>query len=194
MASIKCGHCKNTHVSVEMVRNCAFAQHVDNTPTEADFTFVRNLIKNSDPKMSVEEIRAWFVTFKTHELESVRLDTQRWLNALDQILAETPAPAAPQPVTEAGMYQKPNGTVYRVKISQKSGFPYAEKLVPGKYGKVAFEYAAYAVKELTADMRMTVEAASKAGVKYGACCVCGRTLTNPDSVKAGIGPWCASKI
>lgn len=103
----------------------------------------------------------------------------------------------PQPVTEPGMYQKPNGVVYRVKISKKNGFPYAEKMVPGKFGKVTFEYVAYEIKTLTADMRMTVESASKIGAKYGACCVCGRTLTDTTknmSVQKGIGPVCATKI
>lgn len=119
----------------------------------------------------------------------------------EQADKNTPVPAptgvTPLPVTEPGMYQKPNGVVYRVKISKKNGFPYAEKMVPGKFGKVTFEYAAYEVKTLTADMRMTVESASKIGAKYGACCVCGRTLTDTTknmSVQKGIGPVCATKV
>lgn len=31
------------------------------------------------------------------------------------------------------------------------------------------------------------------GHKFGTCCLCGRELTNPESVRLGIGPVCRSK-
>lgn len=37
-------------------------------------------------------------------------------------------------------------------------------------------------------------AAVEYGHRTGSCCVCGRTLTDPESVAAGIGPVCASKF
>lgn len=195
------------------------------TPSAEDFEFVRKAIARRAADRSLEAMRAVLVEGSSHQMETARELAQRWLAAFDQIIAESStqgaaavenaavAVAAPvdadkhpalatavamtQPVTEAGMYQKPNGVVYRVKISQKNGHPYAEKMVPGKYGKVKFEYAAYEIKTLTADMRMTVEAAGKVGAQYGACCVCGRTLTDTTknmSVQKGIGPVCAGKV
>lgn len=37
------------------------------------------------------------------------------------------------------------------------------------------------------------EAAAKLYIETGRCCVCGRTLTNKDSITAGIGPVCSGK-
>lgn len=37
-------------------------------------------------------------------------------------------------------------------------------------------------------------AAIEYGHRTGSCCVCGRTLTNPESVAAGIGPICAGRF
>lgn len=58
----------------------------------------------------------------------------------------------------------------------------------------AFEYAPGAMRYLSEETRMTMEQAKQFGALYGACCVCGRTLTSEDSIKAGIGPICAGKF
>ena len=52
-------------------------------------------------------------------------------------------------------------------------------------------YAKGAMRFLSADTKMTLEEAKQFGALYGTCCVCGRTLTNEDSIEAGIGPVCA---
>lgn len=53
------------------------------------------------------------------------------------------------------------------------------------------EYAEHIMKLISEDP----QGASKAyGVQLGACGVCGRTLTHPDSIAAGIGPVCASRM
>lgn len=38
------------------------------------------------------------------------------------------------------------------------------------------------------------ETARKYGFKTNTCCVCGKILTNPESIKAGIGPICAENF
>jgi Family of unknown function (DUF6011) len=50
----------------------------------------------------------------------------------------------------------------------------------------AFEYILASVQrdEMPTMLRITHE---------GKCCVCGRTLTNPESLKTGIGPECAKR-
>ena len=48
-----------------------------------------------------------------------------------------------------------------------------------------------AVEALASDPKA---AAVAFGMKTGSCCICGRTLTDPESVKAGIGPICAAKF
>jgi hypothetical protein len=39
--------------------------------------------------------------------------------------------------------------------------------------------------------KMTLEEAVQFGKLYGVCCRCGRTLTDENSIAAGIGPICA---
>lgn len=50
--------------------------------------------------------------------------------------------------------------------------------------------------ELDAARKLMTDPAGEAranGLKWGVCCVCNRTLTDAESVKAGIGPVCANK-
>lgn len=42
--------------------------------------------------------------------------------------------------------------------------------------------------------RMTIEDAAQYGKLYGACAVCGRTLTFEGSIERGIGPICYGRI
>jgi hypothetical protein len=42
--------------------------------------------------------------------------------------------------------------------------------------------------------RLTVEQAAEYGKLYGRCMICGRTLTDPESIERGIGPICAGKL
>lgn len=102
-----------------------------------------------------------------------------------------------QPVTEPGMYRNLKGTIYRVKYNKQGTHLYAERVTQETYygkPKVVFTYMPGEIKNLTADMRMTIDTAKAANVQFGACCVCGRTLKAKTSVEAGIGPVCASKI
>jgi hypothetical protein len=41
---------------------------------------------------------------------------------------------------------------------------------------------------------MTLDQAKAFGALYGACCNCGKTLTDERSIEAGIGPVCARKF
>lgn len=56
-----------------------------------------------------------------------------------------------------------------------------------------FEYAPGAMRLLSEDTRLTLDEAKDFGACYGTCAVCGRTLTNEESIAAGIGPVCAGK-
>lgn len=84
-------------------------------------------------------------------------------------------------------------TVYKVQTSPNSGRQYAKELdtltntwnyVPGAIRKVR---AGEAVK-------LTLDKAKELGQLYGVCVRCGRTLTDENSIAAGIGPICAGKF
>lgn len=100
---------------------------------------------------------------------------------------------APQPTRAApageGWFSM-GGKIYKVQQSQSSGHLYA-KVLETTGGWV---FAPGKIKELTEDHRLTAAEAAKYGKLYGVCCICGRVLTNEESIEAGIGPICAGRI
>jgi len=113
----------------------------------------------------------------------------------------------PEYVTEDGMYLKDN-VIYKVQFNKAQGDGrrlYAKRLEVTNESEfladpqnvephVHFVYEAGAVKRLCAGDRMTMEQAKAFGALYGTCCVCGRTLTDENSIAAGIGPICAGRL
>ena len=97
-----------------------------------------------------------------------------------------------EPITD-GMYRK-GDEIFKVQIAVNgSGRLYAKKLV--KTGDSwTFEYAPGAIRTLKPSDKMTLEEAKAWGALYGTCCVCGRTLTDEESIAAGIGPICAGRV
>lgn len=97
-----------------------------------------------------------------------------------------------------------DGEFYAVKESTKNpGRHYAHRIVlDGK--KFKHVYAPGVIFKLTEQMRASAEVivamnrdtihVDHRGRKIGACCVCGRLLTNKTSVDAGIGPICGGRV
>lgn len=201
-SGIKCGNCKNHHESVQAVRACygqpipatsGVAPGVKNVKpaTEKQIAFIQRLQQERGQALDATALP---LTSKTASL------LIEHLMALPKV-----APAAhPQAVAQAakaepltdGMYLK-DEVIYKIqKAVHGSGHLYAKRLVPGEgYGsKATFVYAPGAMKALTLADRMTLEQAKAFGALYGTCCVCGRTLTNEDSIEAGIGPVCGKRF
>lgn len=80
-----------------------------------------------------------------------------------------------------------NAGAFKVKRSQSTGRLYAMKLDLNT-GK--FEYDKGAIYNLRPETRMTKEQAAAYGHQTGRCMICGRELTNEESIKIGIGPIC----
>lgn len=115
----------------------------------------------------------------------------RWIDRLIAKVQELKAATE----LEDGMYVL-DGVIYKVQHAvHGSGRQYAKRLVPNSPGeRASFEYAPGMVRKLRPEHRMTMEQAKEFGALYGTCCQCGRVLTNEDSIEAGIGPICASKL
>lgn len=105
-------------------------------------------------------------------------------------------------VSEPGMYRNAAGALFKVQLSD-AGNLYAKALVPIGGQRLTdtdavigfeFTYAPGAMRELTADMRLSLDDAKAFGIRYGVCCVCGRTLKDAKSVANGIGPICARNV
>jgi hypothetical protein len=94
---------------------------------------------------------------------------------------------------EAGIYRVED-TIYKVqKAVHGSGDMYAKVLVVDGPGEARFEFAAGAIRNIRPEHRMTLDEAKQFGHVYGVCCQCGATLTDENSIEAGIGPVCARK-
>jgi hypothetical protein len=94
---------------------------------------------------------------------------------------------------EPGMYAR-DGNVYRVVLSE-AGRLYAKVWAEGDDDTPArFEFAPGAIRDLRPEHRMSIEAAKTYSRRIGACCVCGKTLTNAKSIERGIGPVCAGNV
>lgn len=151
--------------------------------------------------VSVQEQAQRTGRLSTKQAAAVLRFKANWKPPTPQDLGSTKA-AAPkaQPATEsaleAGIYTPDEGTtVYKVQVAvHGSGMLYAKRLTPQPGGQTAkFEYEKGAIRRLTPDMHMSLEQAKAFGAIYGVCCVCGRTLTDEDSIEAGIGPVCAGR-
>lgn len=106
---------------------------------------------------------------------------------------------------EDGMYKK-GDVIYKVQRAvHGSGHQYAKKLCyfdpdghearqAGTGGSWEFIYQQGAINTLMPDEKMSLEEAQEFGRIYGVCCRCGATLTDENSIEAGIGPVCATKF
>lgn len=100
------------------------------------------------------------------------------------------AKSAPKPELAEGIYVH-DGQAYRVKVSKTSHKPYAAvlDLATGK-----FEYVPGAIRALPAGIETVgIDEALAFGLKHGMC-VNGHLLTNPLSIKLGIGPKCCENM
>lgn len=94
-----------------------------------------------------------------------------------------------------GMFRNPeDGTIIKVQVAvHGSGRLYAKRLTQGQYGEWEFVYEAGLINRIRPEWKLTLAEAQQFGKLYGVCCVCGKTLTNEESIAAGIGPVCAGK-
>lgn len=92
---------------------------------------------------------------------------------------------------KCGFYFYEN-SVYNV-VASKQGNNYAKLLIhDGNKGR--WDYIKGMVNVLNESHLITLAAAKEFGKNHGFCMVCGRTLTDPVSVDAGIGPICAERF
>lgn len=107
---------------------------------------------------------------------------------------------------EDGIYQKPDGTIYRVYYNLAKTHLLAKKLVLVKSGeltasgandgpikvKVKWVYAGAASRFVSPAEKMPYEQAKAFGALYGMC-IYGHPLNDPVSIHLGIGPVCGER-
>lgn len=180
-----------------------------NTVTESQVNFIKRLqderIPDTAASQGLEALRTlWKAQKATRQGASL---------VIDFLLACPVREAAPviEEVSIEGMHRL-DGKIYKVQVAvHGSGRPYAKVLVTDLVGTCGgcekcdgedrcpvyesrFDYAAGVVRRLSLETRLSLDEAKEFGAVYGVCCVCSRTLTNEDSIEAGIGPVCAGKF
>lgn len=127
-------------------------------------------------------------------LNCLRADVERSERVVPPVVK-----AANEAALTDGMY-KLGETIYKLQYNRATGDGrklYGKRLVVDASvtpAHVSFEYEAGIPKKLTSANKMTIEEAKAFGALYGTCCVCGRTLTDEESIAAGIGPICAGRF
>ena len=199
---IKCAKCKQYHPDVNAVRTCQGVAPAPVAVVGSESTTAAPVGKPATAKQRefIERLRAERGQPAT-AMGLEHLTSKQASTMIETLLAMPKAAPATHPDSkpgsvEEGMYLV-GDTVYKVQraLAQGSGHPYAKRLVPGDgYGaKAHFVYAPGILHTLKPEHRMTLEQAKQWGALYGTCCKCGRTLTDENSIEAGIGPVCAKK-
>lgn len=84
--------------------------------------------------------------------------------------------------------------VYKVKASKGDKTRrYAYIFKTDGTSKGHFDYTKGAIFRLTPEHKLTLAQAASIGHRTGVCCICGRELTDSNSVAKGIGPICEGK-
>lgn len=126
--------------------------------------------------------------------------TRQMSDFIDMIMAFDKKPVVVNnlgtPATE-GYYVVQDGedeadkTFYKVVAAKGTGNLYAKRF---SFGGRRWEYAPGVMAILATARRLSVEEAAEAGRATGVCVICGRELTDQESVARGIGPVCAARV
>jgi len=194
---IKCGHCGEKHATVNQVRHCADVEDgtVLTAPaapgriTEAET--IEGLRRDVAALVQSREVEERYARQIVKYAASPDATRHGLATAKIRLLAMPQVWKHGHGVSE-GMYRR-DDLIYKVQKSPSTGRLYAKQL-EGEEGHGSFRYAPGLYSVLLPEHRMTIEEAAKFGALYGYCCVCGRTLTDENSIAAGIGPICVKKV
>lgn len=171
-----CGHCNRRDVDIAHVKTCS--------------TWHNELPRNAEP---VDE-----ATVAPEGVYSEAIG--RFVTPQDDHLAEQQVGISTKVGLEHGMFVRYHEGVghdveYYAIVESKAGHLYAKRF---DTETKRWEFANGAItmlrrQEKAVWQEMSKEDAAEFGHAFGVCMVCGRELTNPDSIEAGIGPICAGK-
>ena len=172
MATILCGNCKQTHTSVQAVKDC-YAGKLDMTV----------IVEHTDEQV--------FERIAANEERSARYERAAQ-DRYDRTRAMVERPNIG--TDDAGIYHF-KGVIYKVYKAQTHNTMLVKELKITKGEKGVWEYIGSARKALPFQaQKLTLEDAKQYGAVYGICCVCGAILTNVVSIEAGIGPICGGRL
>src|SRR5215467_9018769 len=161
--------------------------------TQKQTDFIRKLLADREGQ-EVEAIR----TLLNAERSSKGFISKAMASAAIKGLLQIAPKAKPSAALNIadGYYVRQEGadSVVYVVVTSKNDRQYGKRLVYTQGGQARWEYARGAVYSLTDLQPLTREEASRLGHLHGICVICARQLTDPESVKNGIGPVCVKKL
>ena len=168
--------------------------------TEAQVNFMDRLIEQIaalDPKAGSKAARYTDgMTERGLWTSGKNGNASAWISRMIAKVSELKAaskPAAPVEL-EDGIYEL-DGDLYKVVHAvHGSGRQYAKVLVIEDGEGGTWEMARGVVSRLRPEMKVSLERARELGRIYGVCVRCGATLTDEESIEAGIGPVCSGKM
>lgn len=165
MASIKCGKCKGTHATVAQVRECYSQPTLPGIAPAPLPGFRGGAIP---PRVRIAEA--------AKSLPDV--PTARY--AIERMVENSPE--------KIWRFYR----VDRPQTGKWKGYTFLKVQASDEWYKITnLANAADIIEAIAADSR---QAAEDYGHQLGECSICGRTLTDPDSIARGIGPVCAGKV
>jgi hypothetical protein len=167
-----------------------------NTATAKQLAFIESLKTQRD----ITSVEAHQALDLSRQLWRVGQFDTRAASALIDVLKEAPKSQIPIRDTEPedGIYldtaDVEGSRIYKVyKMVHGSGKQGVKYLTVPESG--TFDYLGLASRHLpTTARKMSLEEAKAFGRLYGVCVRCGATLTDEQSIEAGIGPVCAGRF
>lgn len=218
--AVRCGNHETTtyHESVAEIRQCFAGESVKTSvtnhdlwtgpalePTKPQLKYINDLLrqKSAEYVPGVDTIVRSAVSGILSDLKSgswtESADYRRIETAVTKDLPKSNGSAFDPETLDDGFYVR-DGEVYKVIVAvHGSGRKYAKKL-DLEVGKWQFDRGA--IHKLRPEHWMTLEQALEVAkvsrnvnsALYGACFICGRTLTDETSIDRGIGPICYGKM
>ena len=165
------------------------APHIDpNQPaTDNQMEFIRNLGRDREIGMDVEDFNVMLSVW----IEA-GLCTKGFISS--QIEEYKSKPYRPTVGAEPGYYVSPDDDKFYVVVQNKAKTNTYAKVLTKVGNKWTWEYAPGMGRKLASMTPMIIDVAAAWGHLHGQWLVCLRPLTDPESVKAGLGPVCAKRI
>ena len=171
--------------------------------TQKQMDLLNRLANERDTPVAGKDAREAWMIARTEDLigqKGTNFSQHSASALIDYLMACPKSALAPEPDDLEGMH-KVGERIFKVQRAvHGSGGLYVKELIvrplpDGSYN-TAFDYCKNGIRRfgLSRHTKMTLEQAKEFGALYGTCCVCGRTLTDEESIAAGIGPVCGAKF
>lgn len=169
--------------------------------TPKQLAFLRTLALES---MGEEQAKSYLEQLRHDYPRPTAAQASEWISELKERKEQSPITAPPKakgglPSVAAGRYALPSedGTTRLYKVDRPTegkfaGWTFVKWIRDNGYESNLSKFNARVVLEKIA--KNPLDALVTYGRVTGVCGVCGRTLTDPESIEAGIGPVCASKV